>query len=324
MFSKKLGIAVVIGTFGVVTSFTVLSQSLKLSHSYQPNSIFNKNALLVAAEIEEKTGGKYTIEVFPSGQMGNEREVEELLSFSAVDIGFIGPGHMSQRYQPIALHLAPFLWRDYDHFMKYPTSTAYEQVTQGYENASGNKIISLTYFGQRHVTANKPLMTPKSFDGVKMRVPPIPIYMVFPDAVNANSTPVNFAELYLALQQGVVDAQENPLPTIYDQKIYEVQSDVMLTGHMFDGYFTVFSNSLWSKLSDKEKQIFSDAFKQAAKRTSDEVYESEMALIKTLEDAGLKVHEINKEAFANIVLESMKKKRWAWTNDQIDNVLSLK
>lgn len=318
---KKLAIA---GAMGLIPAMSVSAQALKLSHSYQPTSIFNQNALWIADEIKAKTDGKYIIEVFPSGQMGNEREVEELISFSAVDIGFIGPGHMAQRYEPISIHLSPFLWRDYEHFMKYPMSQTYKEVTKGYEDISNNKIIALTYFGQRHVTANKPLKTPQSFKNVKMRVPPVPIYMAFPDAVKANSTPINFSELYLALQQGVVDAQENPLPTIYEQKIYEVQSDVMLTGHMFDGFFTVFSDSLWSQLNDKEKKIFTDVFQQGAKKTSDQIYQSEIDLIEKLKSEGVQVHAINKKAFADIVSESVKSKKWAWTNDQLNNIAEIK
>ena len=92
--------------------------------------------------------------------------------------------------------------------------------------------MSLTYYGQRMVTANKEIKKPEDMKGMKLRVPPAPLFLMFTKSVGANATPIAFAEVYLALQQGTVDGQENPLPTIMAKKFYEVQSHIMLTGHI--------------------------------------------------------------------------------------------
>jgi len=302
---------------------TSSAETLKLSHSYEPSTAHHKWAAWAASEIKTRTGGRHTVNVFPSGQLGSERDVEESLTLGTVDIAFVGAGHMAQRYKPISIHLAAFLWRDLDHFLLYPTSKTYKEVTTGYEKASGNKVAALTYFGQRHVSAKKPLLTPADFKGLKMRVPPVPIYMVFPDAVGANSTPVNFSELYLALQQGVVVAQENPLPTIQGKKFYEVQSDIMLTGHMTDGYYSLVGGPTWAKLSKQDQKAITDILSEASKGASKDIMQSERDLVGWFRNKGIKVHDVDRQAFLEIVKPKILTGDWPWRSDQIKDLLSL-
>jgi len=297
--------------------------SLKLSHSYETTTAFHEGAIWAAEQIKERTDGRYSIEVFPSGALGTEREVEEALSIGTVDIGFVGPGHMAQTYAPISIHLAAFLWRDIDHFLKYPESNTYKEVTGEYEQRSGNHILALTYFGQRHVTSNVPLHTPKDFEGLKMRVPPVPIYMMFPEAVGANSTPINFNELYLALQQGVVVAQENPLTTIKAKKFYEVQKYIILTGHMTDGFYTLIGDHVMSRLSDEDARIFREVFEEAAIQTTQAIIEQENSLAKWFEEQGVEVIEVDRQLFMDACADSMTGDDLPWTQAQIDELKNL-
>jgi tripartite ATP-independent transporter DctP family solute receptor len=321
MFSRIRTIAAAM--LGFVGASVASADTLRLSHSYEPSTAHGKWADWIASEVAARTDGRHTVEVFPSGQLGSERDVEEGLTLGTVDIAFVGPGHMAQRYEPISIHLAAFLWRDLDHFLMYPQSKTYAEVTKGYEDASGNKVAALTYFGQRHVSANKPVLTPDDFKGLKMRVPPVPIYMVFPEAVGANSTPINFSELYLALQQGLVVAQENPLPTIKAKKFYEVQSDIMLTGHMTDGYYTLIAGGTWGKLSDEDQTILMDVLKEAAAGASQDIIEEETGLADWFRSEGINVHEVDREAFLEIVKPKILKGDWPWRSDQIEELLTL-
>ena len=108
------------------------------------------------------------------------------------------------------------------------------------------------------VTANKEIKKPEDMKGMKLRVPPAPLYLMLAKSVGANATPIAFAEVYLALQQGTVDGQENPLPTIMAKKFYEVQSHIMLTGHITESLLTIVGTHVWSKLNDAEKKIFEE------------------------------------------------------------------
>src|SRR3989449_9477116 len=94
--------------------------------------------------------------------------------------------------------------------------------------------------------------------GLKLRVPDAPLYIMYPKVVGANATPIAFAEVYLALQNGTVEAQENPLTTIEAKKFYEVQKNIMLTGHIVDALATQIAPHVWNKLSDADKKIFTE------------------------------------------------------------------
>lgn len=320
--NKLFTMAVSVG-IGAVVATASFADTLKLSLSYEPSSAHHKWADWAAEEINKRTDGRHTVDVFGSGQLGSERDVEESLTLGTVDIGFVGAGHMAQRYAPISIHLAAFLWRDLDHFLAYPTSNTYKELTGAYEDASGNKVIAMTYFGQRHVSANEPLLTPEAFEGLKMRVPPVPIYMVFPDAVGANSTPVNFSELYLALQQGVVVAQENPLPTIQAKKFYEVQSHIMLTGHMTDGYYTLVGGPTWARLSEEDQGIISEVLREAAAGASADIIQQEKELADWFREQGIEVHELDRQPFIDIVKPQILEGDWPWEARQIEELLSL-
>lgn len=299
------------------------AQTLKFSHSYEATTAFHEWAVWSAEEIAKRTENRYKINVFPSGTLGNEREVEESLSLGSVDIGYVGPGHMAQTYAPISLHLAAFLWRDIDHFLMYPQTNAYQEVTSEYMKRSGNQLVALTYFGQRHVTANKPLNKPEDFQGLKMRVPPVPVYMIFPEAVGANSTPIAFAELYLALQQGVVVAQENPLPTIKAKKFYEVQEYIILTGHMTDGFFTLIGGPTWEKLSEADRKIFSDVLQEAALKITEAIVAEEKALVEWFESQGTQVIEVDRGPFMQAVAGSLTGGDLPWKQEHIDEILAV-
>src|SRR4029450_12307478 len=111
---------------------------------------------------------------------------------------------------------------------------------------------AMTYYGARQVTSNRPIQKPEDMKGLKIRVPDAPAYLAFPKALGANPTPIAFAEVYLALQNGTVEAQENPLPTIEAKKFFEVQKNISLTGHIVDSLLTAGSGPLWQKLTRAE------------------------------------------------------------------------
>src|SRR4029453_7822164 len=146
------------------------------------------------------------------------------------------------------------------------------------QKSGGNKVVAITYYGERHVTSNKAINKPEDMKGLKIRVPDAPLYTMFPRAVGANPTPIAFAEVYLALQNGTVDAQENPLPTIDAKKFYEVQKYIVLTGHITDALLTIIGGPTWNKLSDADKKIFSEVLSEAAGRATGQIVEVEQKL----------------------------------------------
>ncbi len=126
---------------------------------------------------------------------------------------------------------------------------------------------------------------------LKIRVPDVPAYMAMPKACGANPTPIAFAEVYLALQSGTVEAQENPLPTIEAKKFYEVQKHIMLTGHIVDGVATQIAPHVWKKLTDDEKKIFTEVTQEAARRGTEIVKQREAKLADEFRKRGLTVDD---------------------------------
>src|SRR5207247_7306902 len=146
------------------------------------------------------------------------------------DMIYTGQLFAGRSYGPISIGGAPFMFRDFDHWKKYAESPLFRDLAAGYQKASGgNTVVAITYYGNRQTTANKALNRPEDTKGLKIRVPDAPLYTLFPRAVGANPTPIAFAEVYLALQNGTVEAQENALPTIDAKKRYEASSRSNLT-----------------------------------------------------------------------------------------------
>lgn len=300
------------------------AETLRFGHAYETSEAFHIRALEAAEKIKERTEGRYEIDIFPGSVLGSQAEMHESLNLGGLDMGFVSPGLLSEIYKPIQVHLAPFLWRDMAHFLAYPSSDIFKEIVDGYETESGNKVLGLTYYGQRHVTSNKAINSPTDMEGLKIRIPPVPILTMFTNAVGANATPIAFSEVYLALQQGTVDAQENPLPTIEAKKFYEVQSHIALTGHTTDGFFTVANGDVWEGMSAEDQAVFAQVWAEASASASQDIIEKEAGLADFFKEQGLTVTEPDKAAFAKLVEPAWKDNDLGWTAEQIDAIRAIK
>ena len=216
--------------------------------------------------------------------------------------------------------------RDFDHLKAYRDGQLFRDIAKGYEDKTKHKVIALTYYGQRMVTANKEIKKPEDMKGMKLRVPPAPLFLMFTKSVGANATPIAFAEVYLALQQKTVDGQENPLPTIMAKKFYEVQTHIMLTGHITESLLTIVGSHVWPKLSDAEKKIFEDVLKEAAAKASDEIRATEQKIADELRKLGKTVVEVDREAFrqAAVPLHNDGSAGAGWSKAEYDALQALK
>jgi TRAP-type C4-dicarboxylate transport system substrate-binding protein len=157
-----------------------------------------------------------------------------------------------------------------------------------------------------------------------MRVPDVPAYLAMPRACGANTSPIAFAEVYLALQNGTVEAQENPLPTIEAKKFYEVQKNIVLTGHIVDHLNTVISGALWKKLSDEDKKIFTEVAQEAAERASKIVIAREKELVETFRAKKINVTEVDTNEFRDRVLKSVPFETYGYQKADWEKVQAVK
>jgi len=318
------GINVAVAVLALALSTGAMAQTkLKWAHVYETSEAYHTAAVWAAGEIKKRTNGRYDIEVFPASTLGKETDINQGLTLGTVDIIYTGQLFAGRTYGPLAIGGAPYMFRDFDHWKRYATSPLFRELCDGYQKAGGNKVVALTYYGERHVTSNKPINRPEDMKGLKIRVPDAPLYTMFPRAVGANPTPIAFAEVYLALQNGTVDAQENPLPTIDAKKFYEVQKYIVLTGHITDALLTIVAGGTWNKLADADKKIFEEVLKQAAAKATDEIVGIEKNLGAEFEKRGKTVVKVDRKPFREATMKLHNGPDATWPRDVYDRLQGL-
>lgn len=274
------------------------AETLKFAHVYEVGHPLHEAALTAAKQLDARTNGRLKMEVFPASSLGKEAALNEALSLGTVDVIYTGAGFAGSIYGPAAMSDFPFTLRNLKHWRAYINSSLFGEISDGYAKATnGNEITAVSYYGSRHVTSNKPILTPADMKDLKIRVPNAPAYILFPKAVGANPTPMAFSEVYLALQQGVVDAQENPLPTIKAKKFHEVQSNINLTGHITNSTFTVVSGVRLASLSDADKAALRAVLVETADWVTEQIVKSENELADWFRGQGTKVNTVDRAPF---------------------------
>lgn len=316
--------ALVVGAAAIALPAASQAQTmLKWAHVYETSEAYHTCAVATNDELLSATDGRYGVEVFPASSLGKEEDINEGLGLGTVDVIYTGQLFAGRAFGPIAIGGAPYMFRDYDHWDHYRNSDLFAELSEGYTEASGNHVVAMTYYGARHVTSNKPILKPEDMAGLKIRVPNAPLYMMFPIAVDANPAPIAFAEVYLALQQGTVDAQENPLPTIQAKKFYEVQSDINLTGHITDALLTIVGGPAWDSMDEGDRESLVGILKSAADCATSQIIESEAALADWFREQGVNVNEVDRGPFREAVMKIHNGDMASWDQETYDRLQAI-
>ena len=324
MKGKVLAIAVL--SLGISAGTSALAQQkLKLAHVYETTEPYHVQSVWAAGEIAKRTNNRYTIDVFPASQLGSETQLNQSLPLGTIDMILTGQSFAAREYPPISIGGAPYMFRDFDHWKKYSQSKVLTDLTDAYFKKGGNRPVAAFYYGVRHTTANKAINKPEDMKGLKLRVPDAPLYIMYPKVLGANATPIAFAEVYLALQNKTVDAQENPLPTILAKKFYEVQTHVNLTGHITEMLLAIVGGHVWSKLSDADKKVFETVFREAAEKSNAEIAQSEQQLVTDFASKyGKTVVKSDRDAFKKVFTPFLVGKDVPWDKALYDQVQAIK
>lgn len=260
----------------------------------------------VAKQVKEETGGSLEIQNFPGGQLGSSRDVIEATSTGAIQLVDEGAAQFGQFVPQFSILEAPYIWRDPQHVRTALCSPLLEEVNKQLVEKRGMRVIGSTYYGKRHVTSGtKPIKTVEDMKGFKLRIPEVDTFRAMTEAWGARPTPLNFSELYLALSQGAVDGQENPLPTIQSAKLYEVQKFLVLTGHIITPRLIAVNETTWKSLSDKERNSLTKALAEHGLWQDNEIVSQESKLVDTFKAGGMTVVEPDLESFRKPVLASV-------------------
>jgi tripartite ATP-independent transporter DctP family solute receptor len=304
----------------------IKEQIIKFSTPVAPDHPNNLAALRFAEIVNKEAVGKLKVEVFPANQLGNVKDVIEYVMTGSVHM-YMGGTSETGLFQPeFAVMDCPYLFRDYDHLMKAAKSDIFKEFSKKLEQNRGVKILTgEIYYGTRHLTTrSKPIKEPKDLNGMLIRAPDQPIYLEAVRAMGATPTPVAFSDLYMALKQGVVDGQENPIPTIYTYKYYEAQKYLMLTGHMIRVNVIGASASWYNKLPADLKAIVDKGIGEAVKLNNDLTLKQEKDMLEELKKLGMIVVEPNIQAFREAAKDVPKKFEDKWGKGVAEKLAAVK
>ncbi len=276
--------------------------TLKLAHAVEPVMPLHSGAEKLAELAGKKSNGTLKVQVFPSAQLGSEKEITEGLQMGSVDMGIVSSGTVA-RFAPMQhITYAPYLFRDLDHFMKVYRGPIGEEMGKQLLDKTGIRTLDFAwYYGVRHLTTkNTAVKSPADLKGLKIRTPNIPVMRDAVGAWGVSVTTMDPSELYTALQTGVVDGQENPPSSIYGWKLYEVQKYLMLTGHMMGNMAIMINDKTWAKLSPEQQKALQEAVKEAAAYQNDLTVNKDNENIKKLEQSGMTVLQPQLDEFRKL------------------------
>jgi tripartite ATP-independent transporter DctP family solute receptor len=260
----------------------------------------------IAAMAKEKSSGRIDIQSFPNGQLGSGKDMMDSVVSGALAFTTDGAAALGALLPQLSVIEAPYLWKDAAHMAKVGASPQFAAMNDELVAARGLRMLAVTYYGKRHVTTgSKEVKTVADMEGFKLRVPPVDTFRAMAEAWGAKATPINFNELYLALSQGAVDGQENPLPTISTAKLNEVQKYLVLTGHIITPRLIIANEAALQAIAPADRAILDEAIAEGVKWQDAELASQEASLMDTLKGAGMTVIEPDVESFRKPVLEKL-------------------
>jgi len=266
----------------------------------------HEGALKFAEIIKEQTEGRLSVKIYSNGQLGSEREMIEGLDLRALDMIIVGPSLIGWYAPKYGVMEFPFLFRDYTHL----ENTLYGEIGKEIEAVvyKKRKIHFLTYFrrGPRYLTTTNRIITqPSDLKGLKLRVPELPVYIESWKKFGANPTPIAYSDMFMALKQGVVDGQENPLEAICTSHLYETQKYLMDTKHLLSYYIVAVGEHFYTKYSPQDQDIIKKAIKEAAIFQDKLMDEYEERYKETLAKNNVEIIPVNRKAFEKIAFEEI-------------------
>lgn len=254
---------------------------------------------MIADEIWRQSDGRLKITLFPAGSLGSQAEAIDQLRVGSLDFLTSGPTILNPFDEKVMVFGVPYLFRDRDHAYRVMEELGEELFNTHILQQSGVRTIALWYFGTRTLTINaeRPIMRPSDLAGMNVRAMTIPVYSDAVASLGASPTPVEFTELYMALQTGVVQGQENPVPTIYAQKFHEVQSQIVLTNHTVHMGSVHVSDRVWQTISEEDRNLILDVFEEYRPEIDRRIDQQSVRLLDEMRDAGTRIVEPDTEAF---------------------------
>ncbi|QVQ50820.1 DctP family TRAP transporter solute-binding subunit [Spiractinospora alimapuensis] len=254
------------------------------------------------------------LQIFPSAQLGTEEQALQLLHTGNLEMTVAGPAFLGTWYSPAEVFDAAYAFEDVDHFDAVTNGPIGDEVWAELNEETGLRVLGSWYYGSRHTSANQPVQQPGDLTGQKVRVPTAPVYLSNMEIMGGTATPMALGEVYLGLQQGVIDAQENPIPTMRTMRFDEVQTHISLTAHIVQGVMPVIADAVYEDLSPDLQAELDDATMDAAQQVRVCIEEQEEEMLEEWRenaDAEI-VDDVDTEAFAEAARERLPEMHPEW------------
>jgi len=302
--------------FSFITSAQAV-QKIQLASAYEPTHICSKTAERFKTMLEKGSNGELVVELFLAGVMGSEEEITESVSIGAVQMQS-GGGLPIKTFAPQYYFLdSPYVIKDWAHYQRVFWDSPLGNAARAEIAKKGNTIyLGVVYRGMRQFTSNKPIITPKDLEGIKLRLPQLPTWITVWKAVGALPVPVALTELFSALQTGVADASEGDVSQIHSFHLDEVQKYLSMTSHLVQTGALTINKKFYESLSPQQQELITKVAKEACAWGSEQILSGEKDLIADLEKKGMQVVIPEADAFrekAKPAVEELFKTQWPVT-----------
>ena len=330
MTSPRLFTAVAVGIALALSAQVHAQTKLRYAHVGVANAPQTLYADEIAKLIKERTNGRIEIQVFPNSQLGGVGEMVDGVKSGAIAMGHHDFASLGKILPTTAVFNTPFVYRDAEHSLRATdprSSPALQEINKQLVDKGNMRIVGSFFQGTRELTSKEKVLSPKDMAGKKYRGVPVKLWSSMITGMGAVATPVEVSELATALATGLVVGQENPLPNIYNLKLYEVQKYVMMTDHM-QSVLSVFVNEkVWQGIPAADRKIMEDTMAEVGRKTLDWDRETAAKYRKDLEAKGMVFIEakdgLDLEAFRKAVLGQVAKDFPDWTG-YIDQIRAVK
>lgn len=318
-------VALALSSIVLTASAIAQTTTLRFGHLHSVDSPVHKGIAKAAEEFTRSTNGRYKVEIYPSSQLGSGREMMTQTMNGSLDFIVEGPGFMGQLVRPLGIFEAPFIARDWPHVEKMLASPFAQKQFAEMTSKHNMRHVATFYYGVRHFTTrNKALVKPEDAKGLKLRVPEAPVFLEMVRALGATPTPMSLGEVYLSLQTGVVDGQENPLPTINNNKFFEVQKFLNMSGHIVVPLLIMMNDKAWAAMNENDRKALQQAFVEGAKVNDGMTRDLEARLADEFKAKGMTIVATDRVAFAKAMDPLYKKFADVWGADTVESLQALK
>ncbi len=303
---------------------------IRLGHTANTDLNYHKGSVKFADLVKERTNGQVTVTVYPNSQLGTEKDVTEQVKSGVTQMATVGAAIVAsfQGWEPIGVFSLPYIMKgnteeeQYQNFIKLARSPMMKDIAESATKTSGIRALDYSWwYGFRHLTTkNKQVVKAEDVKGLKIRTPDAPIHKVALQTLGASVVGMGFAELYSALQMGVVDGQENPAQTIYTNKFYEVQKYLSLSGHMTQHQFLLINDKFYQGLSPELRKILDQAAIDAGEYQSKLQLADNKKSVEDLKAKGMVVTEIDRADWADKTKDAWKQFQPQISQDLVDKV----